>query len=253
MRLFVHYLPQFVGESELAASTVIVVDLLRASSTICQALKSGARCVVPLLEVDETLRRAERIGREQVILGGERGGQIIPGFDLGNSPPDYSPESVFGRQVLFTTTNGTRALHHARLAKEVLIGAALNRATVVEAVRGAEEVHILCAGTGGVVTREDILAAGAIANRLGEILSAQKPETNEWADAAEREWQELLAVARASGRSPSEQLALELRETPGGKNLLAVGYDDDLKFCSRLDALDVLPEFNPLSGEITLR
>lgn len=253
MKLRLHYLPQFVGESELAGSTVIVVDLLRASTTICHALQSGARCVRPLLEVGDTVRLAQKLGRENVILGGERGGKRIAGFDVGNSPADYTPHVVFDREVLFTTTNGTRALHHARLANQVLVGATVNRATVAAAVRTDDRVDILCAGTGGVVTREDILAAGAI---VDAVLSSAAPgawSTDEWTDAAEREWQELLTAAHVHGYSPSDQLALELRTTPGGKNLLAIGCDDDLYVCSRIDTLDILPVWDSATGEIMLR
>jgi len=245
MHINVHYLPQFVAEADLAGSTVLVVDLLRASTTICQALANGAKCVVPSVEVDETFAKAGDYERNAILLGGERGGQQIEGFDLGNSPADYTADQVFGQTVLFTTTNGTKALAHARLAKRTLIGAAVNRQAVVDAIGEAEQIDILCAGTGGKVTREDILAAGAIASQLAG-------DTNEWADAARREWEELLTTARALNRSPSEQFALELRDTLGGKNLLALGYDDDLPLCAQLDTLDVVPELDRLSGHIKL-
>lgn len=244
--LAVHYLPQFVAETDLAGCVVVVVDLLRASTTICQALASGASCVVPCLEVDETFAKAGQYVRSHVVLGGERGGELIEGFDLGNSPAEYTPDLVFGRTVLFTTTNGTRALAHARLANRVLIGAAVNRQAVVEAVADANRVEILCAGTGGNVTREDILAAGAIVDQLST------KETNEWAEAARREWQELETTARALGRSVSAQFATELRETQGGKNLLALGFDSDLELCAQLDTLSVVPELDRATGQIRL-
>lgn len=250
MNLAVHYLPQFVAEADLAGSTVIVVDLLRASSTICQALAAGAKYVVPCVEVDETFAKATKFDRSQILLGGERGGQRIEGFDLGNSPADYTADQVFGQTVLFTTTNGTKALAHARLAERVLIGAAINRQAVVEAVATAQQVDILCAGTNGKVTREDILAAGAIVNQL---TTSHPATTNEWADSASREWQELLTTAQALDRSPSQQFALELRDTLGGKNLLALGYDDDLPFCAQLDTQDVVPELDRASGQIQLQ
>ena len=136
-QLFVHNLPSHVAPSELASSTAIVIDMLRASSTICYALSAGAKCVVPLLEIEETLQLAEQLGREYVVLGGERGGKIIADFDLGNSPSEYKPERVKGRMVLFTTTNGTRALAHAREAEHVLIAAAVNRETIADAVKAA--------------------------------------------------------------------------------------------------------------------
>ncbi len=240
-RIAVHYLPQFVAETELAGSTVVVVDLLRASTTICQALAAGAQGVVPCLEVDETFTTATRYERSQILLGGERGGERIEGFDLGNSPADYTADQVFGRTVLFTTTNGTRALHHARLAKHVLIGAAVNRQAVAQRLDSTDEVHILCAGTGGKVTREDILAAGAIASSL-------EGDTNPWAASACREWQELLSTARALRRSPSQQLAQELRSTIGGKDLIALGLDDDLEDCAQLDQLTVVPTLDAHTG-----
>ena len=244
--LAVHYLPQFVAEAELAGSTVIVIDLLRASTTICQALAAGAKCVVPSIEVDATIANAAEWERGDIVLGGERGGQRIDGFDLGNSPDEYTADQVFGRTVLFTTTNGTKALAHARLAKRVLIGATVNRQAVVDAVAHDAQVDILCAGTGGKVTREDILAAGAIATQLPPRI------TNEWCDAACREWSELLTTAHALQRSPSQQLANELRDTLGGKNLLSLGYDNDLTWCAQLDQLEVVPELDPATGQIRL-
>ena len=251
----VHYLPQFVAESDLAGSVVIVVDLLRASTTICQALANGAECVVPSVEVDETFAKAEALlkergDRQKILLGGERGGQQIEGFDLGNSPLDYTAEQVFGQTVLFTSTNGTKALAHARLARRTLIGCAVNRGALVEEIADAERIDILCAGTGGTVTREDILAAGAIVDRLEPLADARL--ANEWADAAHREWRELLTTGHALGRTPSEQFALELQNTLGGKNLLALGYDRDLPFCAQLDVLDVAAELDRSTGEIKL-
>ncbi|NOY41828.1 MAG: 2-phosphosulfolactate phosphatase [Planctomycetes bacterium] len=250
--LAVHYLPQFVAKSDLAESVVVVVDLLRASTTICHALAAGAKCVVPCLEVDETLTKAQAFDRSEVILGGERGGQRIEGFDFGNSPTDYTADQVFGKTVLFTTTNGTRALAHARLAARVLIGSAVNRSALVESLASAERIDILCAGTGGQVTREDILAAGGIVDELFQRTAAGQWQSNEWAEAAHREWQELLTTARATRRTASEQFTLDLRDTTGGKNLLAIGYDADLEICAQLDTLPVVPELDHARGEIRL-
>lgn len=247
--LAVHYLPQFVAESELADSVVVVVDQLRASSTICHALSAGAKCVMPFVEVVETFAKAGKFSQSDIVLGGERGGRRIKGFQLGNSPTEYTPEKVFGQIVLFTTTNGARALHHARLAERVLVGATVNRQAIVAELAESQRVDILCAGTGGAVTREDILAAGAIADGL-LALPGHEFETNEWADAAQREWQELIATAHALGRSPSEQLALEFRTTTGGKNLLAIGQDGDLSVCAQLDTLAIVPELDQATRAI---
>lgn len=253
MHLSVHYLPKLVAESDLAGSTVIVVDLLRASTTICQALQSGAACILPVLEIDEALERAAQLGREQVLLGGERGGRLIEGFDLGNSPAEYTRDRVLGRTLIFTTTNGTRALHHARLAGRVLVGAAVNRSSVVAAVQDAPRVDILCAGTAGKVTRDDILAAGALVAGLLTTSPSRHWQTNEWADDAQQEWKELVTAARSQSRTIKDQFAHELENTPGGRNLLAIGHGHDLVDCAQLDSLDVVPIWNPQDGRITLR
>ncbi|MEM8945317.1 MAG: 2-phosphosulfolactate phosphatase [Planctomycetota bacterium] len=252
--LNVHYLPQFVAEADLAGGTAIVVDLLRASTTICQALANGAKCVVPSVEVDATFALAQGYERSEIVLGGERGGEIIEGFDLGNCPSDYTADQVFNRTVLFTTTNGTKAINHARLADRVLVGCAANRRAVSEVAADSEQVDILCAGTNGKVTREDILAAGAIAHRLAthHAPPATPWSTNEWADSARGEWEELLNTATALNRTADDQFAIELQDTLGGKNLLALGFDDDLVTCAQLDKLKDVPALDKQSGEFRL-
>src|SRR5262245_44615053 len=139
-QLNVYNLPAHVSEQELAGSAVIVIDLLRATTTICHALAAGAREVVPFREIDETLAAAEKAGRSGVLLGGERAGLLIEGFDLGNSPAEFTREAVAGRSVYITTTNGTRALYHARLARRVLVGAIVNLSAIVESVKDEPRV-----------------------------------------------------------------------------------------------------------------
>ncbi len=247
--LYVHYLPQFVGEHELADAAVVVIDQLRASTTICHALAAGASEVVPFVEVDAALRAADSQLRNEVMLGGERGGQVIAGFDLGNSPSEYTPDVVFGKRILFTTTNGTRAIDHARLASRVLMGALVNADAVALALGEEPAVHLLCAGTGGIVSRDDLLAAGAIADRL---TSARDYELDEATASVIGEWHELVNAAAALDRSVSEQLALELRDTPGGKNLIAIGHDDDLVVAAQIDVKPVVPELDRQHGCIKL-
>jgi 2-phosphosulfolactate phosphatase len=246
----VHTLPQHVAATELAGSAVIVIDLLRASTTICQALASGAREVVPFLEVDDALAAAACNDRNDIVLGGERFGMRIQNFDLGNSPAEYTAEVVRGRRVFITTTNGTRALHHAREGRRVLIGAFVNLSAVAASVMSEAKVDIVCAGTGGDETREDILAAGAIVSRLVESTPAHWI-TNNVGDAAQREWQTICAAAVAAGRPLCDQLALELRDTIGGRNLLAIGLEQDLADCAQLDQLGVVPELNVRAWRIT--
>jgi 2-phosphosulfolactate phosphatase len=236
-------LPEDVDPPELADSVVVVIDLLRASTTICQALASGAREVVPFLEVEETSAAAAKFDRGEVVLGGERSGGKIEGFDLGNSPSEYTPQTVGGRRLFITTTNGTRALFHARFARRVLVGAFVNLSAVAESVKNEAQVAILCAGTGGEVTREDILAAGALVHRIAQLRKTSA-NRNAAAGCAQREWEDVVAAAVASGRTIPEQAALELRETTGGRNLLGIGLDRDLVDCSQVDRLNIVPELD---------
>ena len=249
-KLHVHFLPSHVPAEDLAGSVVIVIDMLRASSTICQALASGATCVMPFLEIDDARSAAEQFDRAAIVLGGERHGRIIDGFDLGNSPLEYSPVAVAGRPLLFTTTNGTRALHHARMARRTLVGCALNRQAIADAAAAEPRVDILCAGTDGAITGEDILAAGAIADALVGPANAIGWELNAEAQSALDQWRSLLALAAATGRTPSDQFAVAMEQTPGGSNLLEIGHGIDLPACAELDILPIVPELNHATGEI---
>ena len=172
--LIVYNLPSEVDERELKGGTVVVIDLLRATTTICSALVSGATEVVPFRTIEETLAAAAKVGRDRVVLGGERGGQRIDGFDLGNSPREYTPNAVQGRPVYLTTTNGTQALYRARFARRVVVGAMVNQSAVAESVKDEPRIHILCSGTDGRETREDILAAGAIAWKIYECSNTDR-------------------------------------------------------------------------------
>lgn len=249
--LFVYYLPQQMPAKFLGDCTVVVCDVLRATTTICQALASGARDVVPFREVDEALAAAAHYQRDEIILGGERGGKRIPGFDLGNSPAEYTPKVVRGRRVLFTTTNGTRALDRASVMSRVIVGALVNLSAVAASIEREESLVVLCAGTDGEETGEDILAAGALAARYRK-LPTRRWESNGMAKLAERKWEDAVARATAAGRAIADQLAIEFRDTPGGRNLLEIGMERDLVDCAQLDQLDVVPEWDKRTGRISL-
>jgi 2-phosphosulfolactate phosphatase len=250
-RLNVQNLPQEIDAQELSASTVIVVDLLRATTTICFALAAGASEVVPFRTIEETLAAADLLGREKVVLGGERGGRRIAGFDLGNSPREYTPQAVRGRPVYITTTNGTRALFHARFARRVLVGSIVNLSAVVASVKDEPHIDILCAGTDGRETREDILAAGAMVHELRSSASGRFQASSK-AERALAEWQRLLQSARDSNRTESKQLAIVLRETQGGRNLLEIGLDQDLVDCAEIDRLTIVPVLDIAAWRIRL-
>jgi len=239
--LNVHFLPRDVAETDLAGSAVIVIDLLRATSTISQALASSATEVIPFLEIEDAVAAANKVGRKNVILGGERRGGKISGFDVGNSPAEYSSKVVGGKQVFITTTNGTRALHHARLANRVLAGAFVNLSAVVASLKNEPRVDILCAGTDRDETREDILAAGAFVAALSAHRSCS---LNAAAKSALDEWHAVTRAADVNGRALNDQVALELRETQGGRNLIGIGLDRDLIDCAQIDRHTIVPELD---------
>ena len=239
------YVASHADQRRLADATAVVIDLLRATTTICQALAAGAREVVPLLEIEDVDRCAAELGADSVLRGGERGGVAIAGFDLGNSPPEYTHERVKGRTVLLTTTNGSRAFHYAQGAKRVVAAAAGNLSAVVQSIAASEHLTILCAGTNGCVSREDALIGGAIVHRLLNELPARLAwEANDAALLASDAWHALLTSAAAADRSVSLQLMETIRNGRGGRNLRRIGNEDDVSWCAQIDRWNVVPEWN---------
>lgn len=239
--IHVHMLPELVRREDLAEGVVVVIDVLRATTTMLAALVAGAKEVIPCRTTDETRAAAGKLPPGSYLLGGERQGVLIPGFDLDNSPRGYTPERVAGKTLIFTTTNGTRALHHAALADTVLIGAFVNRAAVIARLRQAQQpLHLLCAGTDGHLTAEDILFAGSVA---GELLRDGHRVTLDVSTE--------MAVRFAERRTSSSESILEtLRESRGGTNLIELGYDADIVFAATPDRTSLVPAWDARSNRI---
>jgi 2-phosphosulfolactate phosphatase len=219
----------FTPDESAAAPTGLVVDVIRATSTICQALASGYERVLCAAEVEEA--RSLRNGDGAVTLGGERLGVRIDGFDLGNSPREYlEPRSaVLG----MSTTNGTRAIVTAAARCErVLVASLLNLQAVVAAAAGVgEDVAVFCAGVKGAFALDDAYVAGRIAQELG----------GERSDAAE-------AAARLARSYPSAEEAF--RASRSGRNLISHGpeLEADIPYCARESTLDVVPQLVGMRG-----
>lgn len=247
--LKVHFLPTLTSADELAGGAVVVIDVLRATTTIVHALAAGVREVIPCLEINEARRVAAGFPPGTALLGGERGGVKIAGFDLGNSPEEYNPATVGGKVVVLTTTNGTRAMMLCRQAKRVLIGAFVNASAVASALLGEPQVHLLCAGTQGEITREDVLFAGRVAHALLRNLQGSEPEQNDSCRIARESYLNLLAANRIESLKgadavarESAALAQELRHSQGGGNLIDVGLDYDIGVAAQVDRFTIVPE-----------
>ena len=241
----VHLLPSLTSAESLDGREAVVIDVLRATTTIVHALAAGAQAVIPCLEVEEARRQAIQLG-EQAVLGGERKGKRISGFDLGNSPNEYTPETVQGKTVVFTTTNGTRAIAVCRNANRTLLAAFVNFASICETLGDLHSVELVCAGTRNEISREDVLLAGAIVDDL----LRRHPRaclTNDQAILACDAWR-----STSASFSGPESLAKSLHESRGGRNLLNIGQQQDIYIAAELDKFDLVPAWNPKTGKIGL-
>lgn len=230
MKLDVLITPGELMPGDVSRRTVVMVDVLRASSTIVEALAAGARALYPVAEVEEALKLANTLGREEVLLCGERKSLAIDGFDLGNSPGDFTPERVAGKMIVMSTTNGTPALMAAPGAR-VIVASWLNLGAVADDLHrsGAEPVFV-CAGREGRFALEDAVCAGTIAARLIEAAG----EEVEW----EMNDGAMAALAMAERYPDPDEL---FRLTAAGKQIVEAGLREDLAFCALTDRHDVVP------------
>lgn len=208
-------------------TTVIVIDVLRATSVIISALKNGAKSVVPVTSVEEALETKKKL--ENVILGGERKAQKIEGFELSNSPLEYGSTAVYDKNVILTTTNGTHAISKSSAANKVYIGALLNARAVSEKVaEGGDDVVIVNSGTNGQFSMDDFIASGAV---ISEMLSIRDYELTDVAKTA-------LLIYKAH-----PDFLSYIREARHYKVLMDLGLEKDIRLCLQKDLYDIVPEY----------
>ena len=208
----------------------VVIDVLRATTTIATALNAGAEAVQTFSDIDQLMQVSDRWLPEKRLRAGERGGATVKGFDMGNSPLDCTPEKVEDCRLFLTTTNGTRALQCVQQSATVITASLVNRRAVVNYLLEScpETVWLVGSGWEGGFSLEDTVCAGAIAN---ELLAATTVEVGNdevvSAIALYRQWQDNL---------------LELfHQASHGQRLLRLHCDEDLKYCASIDLLDILP------------
>ena len=233
MKLFVYHTPELTPTDKMP-ECAIAVDVLRATTTMATVLASGGEAVQVFSDLDQLMHKSESWPAEKRLRAGERGGAKVPGYDLGNSPLDCTPERVQGKRLFISTTNGTRALQRVQDAKTVLAAALINRAAVVQYLleQQPETVWIVGSGWEGSFSLEDTACAGAIAHSVVQ-------QTNLSLDELAGNDEVINAIALYS-QWQNNLLGL-LHLASHGKRLLRLDCLEDLKYCSQTDILDVLP------------
>lgn len=233
MKLFTYHTPELTPTDKLP-DCAIALDILRATTTIATALNAGAEAVQAFSDMEQLMQVSEQWPADKRLRAGERGGAMVAGCDLGNSPLDCTPERVGGRRLFISTTNGTRALQRVQDAPVVLAAAFVNRQAVVEYLiaQQPETVWLVGSGWEGSFSLEDTACAGAIAYNLLKQLNYPLDELT---------GNDELLGAIALYAQWKDQLLAMFHHASHGKRLLRLDCQEDLKYCAQTDVLDVLP------------
>jgi 2-phosphosulfolactate phosphatase len=236
MKLDVLFTPAGLTLPEVQGRTVFVIDILRATTSMCAAMSSGAKAIIPVAATDEALRLAQTIGSADVLLAGEKNCLRIEGFQLGNSPLEMTEAAVRGKTLVLTTTNGTKALLACQGAGAVYPVCAGNLSLAAERAREALDrdagMLVVCAGRGGAFSLDDAYAAGRL---VSAVLGGPKGRRglNDAALAS-------LDLVRRYG----ENWERPLSRSRAGRELIRLGFAEDVKASGWLDAYPVLLTFH---------
>lgn len=234
MRLDVYFGGAELTTAETQGRVVVVIDVLRASTSIAVALANGARAIVPCESAEEAITLSKSFERSDVRLAGEKRMAPIPGFDFGNSPRDFTPAAVEGKTIFLATTNGTRVLTTIQGARDVLVGAFVNFRAVLAMLRAAAragaDIALVCAGRERKFSLEDAACAGRFVRGIRRRLTGI--ETN---DAAR--------FATLLDRRLGHDLEAALRESEHGRALMDAGFGADIPVCAAVDSVAILPVY----------
>lgn len=228
------------NEQDVRDKTVVVIDVLRACSTIQTALENGANSIIPLAENDDAGRYTRYLDPGSVMLCGEKEGRKVEGYQLGNSPLEFTSEEVTGKTILFKTSNGTRAITRSSGAARILIGSFLNLSAVAELLNSKDSggILLICSGWNSRLSIEDMLCAGAITQKL---YGRQLP-----ADATDG-----VKVAYGLFEKFGDDISALIRECNHAKRLRELGNDKDIAYCSQVDLFSSVPALR--EGVISIR
>lgn len=219
--------PALLHLYDLTDTTVVVIDIFRATTTICVAFANGAHKIFPFLEIQDCLDF--KINQPEIISAGERNGQLIEGMDKGNSPSDYPNSFIKNRNIALTTTNGTKVLHMSSDADEIIIGSFVNLQNIVDYLKAkGQKVVLACAGWKDKVNMEDTLFAGAVAyllkNHFTITCDAAKMSMQLWQNTQE-----------------GEHLYETLKTSAHYERLMQFGAEKDLIICTSINTHPCLP------------
>lgn len=236
MRIDVAFTPAGLSQPDVQRRMVFVIDILRATTVLCAATHHGAKAVIPVSSTEEALRLAQTIASADVLLAGERKCLRIPGFHLGNSPLEMKEDVVRGKTLILMTTNGTKALLACQGTGTVYPAAAVNLSLAAErgreALEGNQSILILCAGRNGAFALDDAYCAGRLATQIVGGARSRRG-LNDAALAA-------IALVRRYG----DDWERPLRHSRSARELIKLGFEDDVRDSARLDAYPVLPQFH---------
>lgn len=219
-------------EEDVRDKTVVMVDVLRASSTMVTALGNGAKGVIAVEDMDDASKISHNLDSKSFLLSGEKDGITIQGYDLGNSPLEHTEEAVKGKTIILNTTNGTKAIRRCHLAGKIVIGSFLNLDTTVDYLKQLdEEIVLVCAGWRGRLSLEDLLCAG---NIIYELCSGQLP-----ADARDG-----AKVALGLYEKFGDDIENNIKASNYAVRLKDIVGEDDLTYCCQRSITQVLPALN---------
>ena len=223
-------IPQEISCRNMHGSLAVVIDVLRASSTIVTALARGSSGFFPIYSTEAAQEKAQCFKEKNILLCGERKGKKILGFDLGNSPHEFKREIVRQKQIVFTTTNGVKALEMTRNAAETVVCSFLNMSAVCDhCLKFNGNILIVCAGRDGQFSLEDTVCAGMLINCIRNKSHYDLPET----DAS--------ITSQLLYKHYCNNLLKMLKISLHGKYLMNIGLESDLEFCSSIDLFDIVP------------
>ncbi len=232
MHIDIQFFPFPPSPHLLFDRTVVVIDILRATSVMVYAISCGAKEIIPVITPEEAFQLAKTFPRNTILLGGERESNRIEGFDLGNSPREYTSEKVEGKRLILTTTNGTRAFHSVSSAAEILVGSFFNAtATAQRCLEGERDLLLFPSGDQGGFSLEDTVCGGMLIDRI--VRKVKKPVT--------------LTDTSYSAHILFQRFEANLVEafylSSHGKELVDRGHEEDLPYCAQIDINDVVPVY----------